>query len=462
MIAKKLMMAALLAASAAAHAETPPAGLSCASKGYLNASTLMPQAQSNLRAVRRSGTQAEADALYAVAELSTGAMRDALIKEATAIWAAQPADARLVGQMHEQARKLMKSGNCMAAAALLRSTLPLAEQFMPRDEVQIHAVLADLVRVAAVQRDKAALLQNGPRLTAYWERQGMPEDAIASQVYSTLAAEYLKDAQYALAEPLVLRNLHNGEQKYGADHVALAPRLQDLASLYYGQLRFNEGEAAMERVATIQRNANAASAQRPLSAQQRSEADMRRLFNQGDIAGALAHGEQEVARLEPVASAATQALQAATKAREEHPPGSATAHMLARPEQQARYRMAASVGELAAARLRIAEILHAQKRYDQAQALYQQALGDIARAGGDALQTALAKSALAMLYRARGNQAAALPMQSEALELMLPLYGRDHPDVIGSARELAAMYQRQGQNAELAALAERVPALRAR
>lgn len=461
-ISKKLLMAALLATSAMTQAApVPPTRLFCLNIGYLKAATLLPQAETSLRAVRGTGTPAEADALYAVADLKTAAARDALIKEANAIWAAQQPSAQLAAQLHEQARKLMQSGSCGVAAPLLRNALSMAEQFTPQDEAQIYDVLTDLVRIEAVMRDKA-LLQNGPRLTAYWQQHGVPDDAIASQVYGNMAAVYFKDGQYALAEPLALRNLQSGERKYGPDHMALVPRLNDLASLYYGQLRYDEGEAALARVTAIQNKSNAVNVQRPPNAQQRSEAEMRRLFNQGDIAGALARGEQDIAQLEQTAASDTQSLQAAVNARAEQPSGGAKANIQADIERRARAKQAASIKLLAAARVRVAEIRHAQKRYDQARALYQQAIDDITRAGADPLETALVKSDLAMLYRVTGNDAAALAMQADALEVLLPTYGPLHPDVIDSASELAALYKRQGKSAELSALAERVPAIRAR
>ncbi|MHA4866102.1 tetratricopeptide repeat protein [Duganella sp. PWIR1] len=464
---KILTAAILMATSALLHAAAmDPAPLNCSTFNPTAKPTPLADAERALQAAR-GDSLAEANAMYVLAEAKyfsrDPAGGDAMIKQANAIWNEQPATVQLAVSLQSYARKLIKLNNCALASPLLHTTLSIAERAPESDEALVYGVLSDLMQVEVARRNVAAVTQNAPRLLAYWQRNGDPADSIAAPVYRRMIDLYYKDAQYTLAEPLATRNLNNGEQRYGAGHAALIERLLDLASVYYGQLRYAEGEAAFMRAAAISAKVDPRGATRfAPGAQQQLEDEMRRRYNQGDTAGALALGEQEVRQLAQALEADMQALQVATTARDAQPPGPTPRPALVAAALRARIKVASSEKALAAMRVRVAEILHAQQRYDQAQALYLQALDGYARYGADPLETAAVKSDLAMLYRARGNDTAALPLQAESFEILLLAYGISHPDVVDSAGELAAIYKRQGKKAELAALVERVPALRVR
>jgi tetratricopeptide (TPR) repeat protein len=457
------LFAILLATASLAHAGVPPP-LDCKSPRLADATLTVAQAEQNLKAAHSK--EAEADALLAYAELKYVAREPtfsaALSTQANAIWHAAPATAELALRLQHRAQELRAMNNCALAAPLLRTAIAVSENASGADHAQTADILADLVIIEIAQDDTAALSRDGARLVQAWASHGDPADDIASPVYRKLIDLYYRQQQYAQAEPLALRNLRNGEQVHDKQAPALIERLDDLAAIYYGQLRFAEAEALSQRGDRLAVKDNPNTFRVTKSRQRQVEGEMRQLFNAGKVSGALARGEQELKLLEKTVSDDATALQTAIKAREAAGPGSPQIDTLSAAATRASKQAESSESDLAAMRVRVAELYHHQRRYDQAEALYQQALLNYTQAQSEPLAVAPAKSSLATLYRARADYERALPLQQQALATLLAAYGADHPDVIDCARELALLYQHQGKTAEMATLSAQVPALQRR
>jgi tetratricopeptide (TPR) repeat protein len=101
----------------------------------------------------------------------------------------------------------------------------------------------------------------------------------------------------------------------------------------------------------------------------------------------------------------------------------------------------------------LAELYYSQKRYHEAEQLFQQVLELTKRLlGEDHPDVATSLSRLASLYYTQGRYGAAEPLYQQALELRKRLLGNEHPSVIISLNELALLYQCQGRNQEAESL----------
>jgi hypothetical protein len=418
------------------------------------------QLEQDRSAAHAQGPLAEADVLFAQA-VRKAADREPtysaeLGQQASDLWRAAPPTAELAAELQQKARKAGYA-KCALAAPLLRTALAVAERAAGADAAQTTAILADLVRAESAAQDSKALAQDGARLMAAWAQHDEPADAEAAPLYRAMVDLYYRQQQYAQAEPLALRNLKNGEQAHGKEAAPLIGRLDDLAVIYYGQLRYAEGAALSQRARDIAIKAAPDSLRAMGKRKKDTEAEMRRLYNDGKPAAALALGGQELKRLEQTAASDAAALQTAIKERE-----AATSakqmEELGAAAQRARSASEGSEQQLGAMRVRVAQLHHSQRRYDLAEPLYQQALLNYTQAQADPLDMALVRSDLAMLYRARGDDERAAPLQQQALDVLLPAYGAAHPDVVECARELVLLYQRNGKPDEASALLERVPA----
>ncbi|MRW89983.1 tetratricopeptide repeat protein [Duganella sp. FT80W] len=454
MIKHTLSMAMLMAASSFAHALSPtqPACGATVSRSW-------EQLEQDLALARTKDPLAAAEVLH-VQSVRKAATREAtyaaeLAGQANDLWRAAPATAELAATLQQHAQQMGMS-TCALTVPLLRTALAISEKAVGADDARTIGVLADLVRADIGRRDDTALAQDGARLMAAWAAHGDPADAQAAPVYRKMIEYYYRQQQYAQAEPLALRNLKNGEQAHGKEAAALVERLDDLAVIYYGQLRYSEGAALSQRAKAIAVKAAPDSLRAMGGRQKDVEAEMRKLFSNGDVRGAITRGEQELKSLEQTSNNYAAALQKALREREAATSASQM-EQLSAVADRARSTAEASEKQLAAMRVRVAELYHHQRRYDLAEPLYQQALLNYTQAQADALELAPVKSDLAMLYRARADNERAASLQAQALEVLLPAYGPDHPDVIDSARELVLLYQRLGNPEAMAGVTARVP-----
>lgn len=450
---KLLTMAALLAASSFSHA----AAVHCHQESLGDADAV--RAERDVQSAQ--GPLERANALYTFAAQKAAAREPTyameLADQAIALWRAEAATPELAAALRQRAL-VLGIDNCALTAPLLRTALAISERASGADHAQTVTVLADLVRADIARRDDKALALEGARLMAAWAAGGEPADDIAAPVYRRMIDLYFQQRQYAQAEPLALRNLQNGEQAHGKEAAALVLRLDDLASVYYGQLRYSEGAALTLRAETIAVKTDPDSVRAKWGRQVDAERTMRKLFSEGDVAGAIATGQRELKRQEQLLEQESVTLAKAIQAREAAT-GTEQLTKLNEAVTHARLDVEGSDKKIGAMRVRLAELYHHQRRYDLAEPLYQQALVSYTQAQADALDVAQARSSLAMLYRARAEYQRALPLQQQALDAMLPAYGAAHPDVIDSARELALLHQRLNQPEAAAALAARVPAI---
>lgn len=452
MMAPATTMAALLLAMAATASAAPLNNDFCGTPRLASYSRSQQQAEREAQQARALNPQAEAAALYAYAELKyyvrDHAGAQPLADQALALWSAEAASAGLAADLRQRARKLYSLDNCAMAAPLLRLALAMSERMDGAAGEQTIGVLADLVTLDIRQRNKAGVAANAARLAEAWGRGGEPADAVSAPVYHALFGMYYDRQQYAVAEPLAQRALRNAEQAYGKDDARVAPRLDDLASLQYALMRTGEGQATMARATQIRA--------RPLpppseySHQKDVEEQMRKLFRRGEVDAASGLGERELAAMERALAEDQRALDA--------PGAAADAGAAARSRDQLERH-----GNFAAGlQVRLAELHHHRHRYAQAEPLYLQALARYATLGGAETLAASARSDLALLYRQSGDYQRALPLQLQAFDFMLPVYGAEHPDVIASAAELALIYTAQGRVYDAAMVASKVPAIQAR
>lgn len=438
-----LILAALLAASAHAQAEPVPPRACMPSPANTVPQTVAQMERERL-AARSKGPQAEAEVLFAYAVQKAAGREPTyaveLAAQANALWRAMPPTATLATALQRAAFKLEGPVACPLSVPLLRTALAISEQASGPEQAETVAVLAELVRVENAQRETKVLEQDGARLMAAWSKHSDPADKATAPLYRKMIDLYYRQQQYALAEPLALRNLHNGEQAYGKDAPQLIDRLDDIAIVYYGQLRYNEGEALSRRARDIALKHQPASLRAQPDLQQQLDVQMTQLFNSGDVKNAIAVGKQELAQLEQTLAGKEQALHQAIEAREAAA-GAAQMEKLSVAATSARIdaeRARSAIGNM---RVRLAELYHHQDNYELAQSTYQQALIDFMEAQADPLEMAPAQSSLAMLYRAHGEYERALPLQQQAQAALLAAYGPQHPDVVESARELALLRQ---------------------
>jgi len=103
-----------------------------------------------------------------------------------------------------------------------------------------------------------------------------------------------------------------------------------------------------------------------------------------------------------------------------------------------------------------ANTLHQQRRYPEAESVYEEALKVAEDTfGSDHPNVAISLNNLAGLYISKGNYAEIEPLYERALEIVEKAHGPDHPDVAISLKNLAELYYNQGRYAEAEPLYKR-------
>ncbi len=96
-----------------------------------------------------------------------------------------------------------------------------------------------------------------------------------------------------------------------------------------------------------------------------------------------------------------------------------------------------------------ANTLYQQRRYQEAEGVYKEALKVAEDTfGPDHPNVAISLNNLAELYISKGNYSEIEPLYKRALEIVEKALGPDHPDVAISLRNLAELYYNQGRYAE--------------
>ena len=94
-----------------------------------------------------------------------------------------------------------------------------------------------------------------------------------------------------------------------------------------------------------------------------------------------------------------------------------------------------------------------------AEMFYLAALEDIKKAGPEDPRLAATLNALAVLYHAQKKYAQAEPLYQQVLQLLEQTIGPDHPTLATTLNNLAVVYEAQGKYAEAAPLYQRALAL---
>jgi len=406
---KRFLLPLLLAASSVQAA--PLDEVVCADYRYRAPPEYVDQARHDVEAASANPGAERlllADALGRLSDAYAGVFDNddaqLAVQDAYAIWSAATPETQLAEKLHASGAASLAKGHCVTARPLLQAALEMSEKLNGANDGRTLSVLHDLLRVAVASKDAAAADRIAPRLLAAWDKAGAPDAADRLALYRNLALLYIKFEQYAKAEPLSQRGLELAKAKRPADAAQVRQMRALLAGVYYGQLRYAEGEAALPRQA--QRYDPKTMAHKAV------EAEMIAKTRAGDLRGALELGEQMLAgdRAEFGSSAAPYL-------------GARLAETLD------------IVGELHHA---LNELAQAEQMYDEALTLF------ATHAPAHPATLTRTQTDLAILYRTRGEPARALPLQQEAMRAMLDQLGPDHPDVRESEAELARIRKALG------------------
>lgn len=371
-----------------------------------------------------------------------------LLREALAIWNAAPPDAALARTLQERGRAFFDSQQCRLGREVLESALRLSSAAAGPDDPASVAIAQDLLRVGLAQRDEALVRRLAPGAAAALDARARPLDPQDEQTVLALVDFYYgqpgdSPADLQQAERLAQRGLALSAPE------APARRLLSfrLASVYYAQLRYADGEALRMRLAEG----------RPDPSTRKSEAarqheELIALVRKGDLQAALGMAralvEQRQQSLEGSRQALAQAAAAEAQARaqaQQAPaqPSPALSQAL-RTSAQARTRQNTETFWLAQARSYLGEILHAMGDLDGATGAYEAAQAGFGEGRtGNWRDRTRTRSDLAILYRMRGDGARALALQQQVLDELLPVVGEEHPDVKQAREEIALLRKLQ-------------------
>jgi tetratricopeptide (TPR) repeat protein len=447
-----LLLAACCASASAAETSL------CAALPLLPNDDAIAQAKERLAAAKAAPSEGRLDVADASVVLASAILRRTgqvdvgldggpppfrLVQDALVIWSQARPDAALVRRIQAAEVPLLNAHQCRPALSVLQAAASAAQQ-AGGDGLAI-GIAHDTLRVALALNDAAAVRSAAPRWTAALQQLTSPLGlAELDVVFDLLAFDYRNEdnagaeqlAQRALA--LLPRNLPSSP--------ASARRLNaELASIYYAQLRFAEGEALRASLVTAkpaEQNAHAEFTRRrdALAAQVRS----------GDLLGAGTGLESALPAYERALETARSALAAAEGRQAALQADPATMkNALAQAARDA----AGARGLVAASAMRLAELLdaageieHAQGRLDAAIAFYERALATLNKdQAAGSVEAARFRSDLALALHARGKAAQALVLQEQVLQVLLPLYGAAHPDVREAQAELAALRKETGR-----------------
>jgi tetratricopeptide (TPR) repeat protein len=286
------------------------------------------------------------------------------------------------------------------------------------------------------------------------ERQlGADHLAVATSL-NNLATLYRTQGRYSEAEPLYERSLEIRERQLGPDHPDVAQSLNNLAELYRIQGRYSEAEPLYRRSLEIM--------ERQLGA------------DHPDVATSL-NNLAELYRTQCRYSEAEPLYGRSLKIRErqlgaDHPDVATSLNNLAELYRtQCRYseaeplyersleimerQLGADHPDVATSLNNLAELYRTQCRYSEAEPLYGRSLKIRERQlGADHPDVAASLINLAAFYYFQGRYSAAEPLYERSLKIMERQLGADHPDVATSLNNLAALYQTQGRYSEAESL----------
>ncbi len=264
---------------------------------------------------------------------------------------------------------------------------------------------------------------------------------------NNLATLYDEQGKYEQAEPLHLRALEIYEKILGAEHPDTATSLNDLAGLYESQGKYEQSEALYLRALEIWEKV--LGAEHPDTAE--SLNDLAVLY--------LSQGKYEQA--EPLHLRALEIWEKVLGA--EHPLTATSLNNLAvLYESQGKYEQAeplclraleiwekvlgAEHPDTASSLNNLADLYYHQGKYEQAEPLYLRALEIREKVlGPEHPLTATSLNNLAYLYGSQGKYEQAEALFQRALEIREKVLGAEHPDTASSLNNLAVLYKSQGK-----------------
>jgi tetratricopeptide (TPR) repeat protein len=367
-----------------------------------------------------------------------------LLERAQAIWSRARPTPELAHALQDRGRVLRARNHCALAAAMFESALAVSDKIGTAAGAGVDALAASIMRdavlVAIAMGDDPTLNTLAPRLVAALGTDSTPLARHNLDVYLDVMAYYYKSEDNTRAEQVASRLLAHARAVPAPDESLLRRLNYELASIYYAQLRYKEAEAL---VATLAKPFPGGVGHH--AAIKDTETRMIALVRGGDLAGALAVGQEALRLYEAKRDSAATALTAVETALEASAGANAPAPTLKSLRDQvatARQERTIYQAALASAQGQVGELQHALGRHELALALYQQSLAshEVSGYGGLRIYEVLrVRSDLALLYRARGETAKALALQQQVRAELLPLVGARHPDLLEAEREIAAM-----------------------
>jgi tetratricopeptide (TPR) repeat protein len=371
-----------------------------------------------------------------------------LLGEALTIWQGAPHSAGTARSMQAHGVESFNSRQCKLARELLEPALRMSTAAAGPNDAASVAIAQDLMRIGLAQGDAFLVRGLAPSVAAALDARTQLLDAQDGDTVLALVDFYYnqpgdsgQDLQQA--ERLARRGL-----ALSAPGAALGRVLSyRVASIYYAQLRFADGEALRTRLArerpplpvigdyfTGLREAMTAQVRQgrlqPALATARMLLDGRQKgFDTGRLA--LAQAEAAVA-------------QARIQAQQDRAAPSLALSQALRNSAQARTAQNMQTFWLAQAHSYVGEILHAMGDHDGAAGAYEAALAGFGEGHpGNWRDRIRTRSDLAILYRMRGDAARAMQVQQQVLDELLPVLGEDHPDVKEARAELALLRKLQ-------------------
>jgi tetratricopeptide (TPR) repeat protein len=366
-----------------------------------------------------------------------------LLREALTIWTGATRSVPLAATLHARGVEFFNNRQCRLARELLEPALRLSSAASGPNDPESVAIAQDLLRIALSQNDGSQVRRLAPVVTPGLDARKRllePEDqqtvlALVGFFYSQ--PDNRDDLQQA--EHLAQRGL--ALTPAGAPARRLFP--YRLASIYYAQLRYADGEAV--RLELTRGRPELAGRKDELG---RQREELIALVRKGELraarsmAKAMLEQRQEAFELSRQALARAEAAEAQINAQQDLALAKAARLQAVRTTGQARFRQTLDVFNLAETRSYLGEILHAMGDLDGAAAAYETALAVFAEGGSYRWQDRIrTRSDLAILYRTRGDVAHALALQQQVLDELLALVGEDHPDVKEARAELALLHK---------------------
>lgn len=361
-----------------------------------------------------------------------------LLGRAQALWLAAPPDPAIARSLLERGRSQIAARHCSLALGLLETAIAVSDKAGGKDDPLTLAILRDLIQVAGAMDDDPTLHAFGDRLAASLATDPTPLAPSNLGAYLALNAYFYKTENNGPAERLMTRLLDRARSAAAQDSALIRRMSAELASVYYAQLRYKEAQALFTVPPTAFRDPRQ-------ELHRKTELAMAASVRSGDLAGALALGEEtlaryedERARIEPVLAASTARRDAAVS--ERRLDAADERKKLAQAESE--FRVLQS--RIADMQGNVGEVQHALGRYPAALALYEKALSNyVSPDTVQVYQVARIRADLAQLHRTRGDLSAALAQQQKVHQALLPLLGAPHPDVREAESEIAALQAAQ-------------------